>query len=80
MTGTTDDHDGTRLRHARTCTWARPCVEPARHPVWRETRPGLIVHEHVCDAHLAGARRYGYRTDDPPIPPPDAGDGQRSVT
>ena len=57
----------------------RPCVEPARHPVWRETRPGLIVHEHVCDAHLAGAC-YGYRTDDSPIPPPDAGDGQRSVT
>jgi hypothetical protein len=39
--------------------------------VWQETRPGLIVHETVCERHLPNARTSGYRQDEPPIPPPD---------
>ena len=55
----------------RMCTWQRPCASPGEHPVWRETRPGLIVHERVCNEHLPHAiERYAYRTDTPPIPPP----------
>lgn len=51
------------------CTWLRSCAEPATYVVWRETRPGLIVDEDVCDQHLADARARGYRADPSPVPP-----------
>lgn len=42
--------------------------------MWRETRPGLIVHEAVCDEHRGQAvNRWKYRSDKPPIPAPDVG-------
>jgi hypothetical protein len=53
------------------CTWQRSCSDPAAHLVWQETRPGLILHETVCERHLPNARTSGYRQDEPPIPPPD---------
>jgi hypothetical protein len=53
------------------CTWLRGCHDAAAHLVWCETRPGLVVHEAVCARHLPDARTFGYRQDEPPIPPPD---------
>lgn len=53
------------------CTWLRMCTNPATRAVWRETRPGLIVDERVCDKHLADALARGYRADPSPVPSPD---------
>ena len=53
------------------CTWELVCGATARHRVWRETQPGLVVREAVCDEHLAAARRWGYRPEAAPAPPPD---------
>lgn len=53
-----------------TCRWVGPCHQPGQHPVWAETRPGLIVHLDVCAQHLTDAIRHRYRTDAPPIPAP----------
>lgn len=63
----TDRPDGL----ADACTWGPPCAQPAEHPVWHQPRLGLIVHETVCGRHLTDAARHGYRTDTPPVPPPD---------
>lgn len=52
------------------CMWRATCTEPALHPVWTETRPGLIVHLDVCRTHLAEVARRGYRTTRLPIPAP----------
>lgn len=65
MTDESDDYEATR-----TCTWSSRCWRPATHPLWRQTRPGLVVHERVCDHHLPATRRWGYRDDAPPFPPP----------
>ena len=43
-----------------TCGWVASCTAPARHRVERQTRPGLILREAVCDDHLPIARRRGY--------------------
>lgn len=52
---------------AGSCSWMRSCLTRAIHPIWRHTRGGIVVHEFVCDAHLAEAvERYGYRFDEPP--------------
>jgi hypothetical protein len=56
----------------RGCTWVRGCGESETSAVWRETRPGLVVHENVCGEHLPRARERGYREDEPPVPPPEA--------
>lgn len=53
-----------------TCTWAGACRELGVHPVWTETRPGLIIHLNACSLHLPVAIRHRYRTDAPPIPAP----------
>lgn len=42
------------------CGWASSCGEEARHTVERETRPGLVLTETVCDGHLLRARAQGY--------------------
>jgi hypothetical protein len=36
--------------------------------VWRQTRPGLIVDDIVCERHLQEARAAGYHADPPPVP------------
>lgn len=43
------------------CTWIPICCEPGLHRVARETRPGLVLDDTVCDKHLVEARRHGYR-------------------
>jgi hypothetical protein len=55
------------------CTWVLSCEEQGNHPVWRQTRPGLILHEEVCDQHLPQARRRGYREGPSPISRPGSG-------
>jgi hypothetical protein len=42
------------------CGWVASCEAPARHRVERQTRPGLILRETVCDDHVDVARRRGY--------------------
>jgi hypothetical protein len=42
------------------CGWVASCGAPARHRVERQTRPGLILREAVCDDHVQVARRRGY--------------------
>jgi hypothetical protein len=42
------------------CGWVVSCDAPARHLVERQTRPGLILREAVCDEHVHVARRRGY--------------------
>ena len=51
-----------------TCTWVKWCSEPGVHLVWRQTRPGLIVDDIVCERHLQEARAAGYHADPPPVP------------
>ena len=53
------------------CTWERACGGVGRHRVWRETLPGVVVHESVCDDHLAAAERWGYRAEAGPASPSD---------
>lgn len=45
---------------AAPCGWVASCDSPARHRVERQTRPGLILREAVCDDHVDVARRRGY--------------------
>lgn len=52
------------------CTWVRWCPEPGVHQVWRETRPGLIVDDVVCERHLDDASTLGYRLAAPPVAAP----------
>jgi hypothetical protein len=47
------------------CTWIPACEEQAQHTVERQTRPGLIVDDAVCDRHLEDAERRGYRLREP---------------
>lgn len=42
------------------CGWVVSCAAEARHRVERQTRPGLILRETVCEEHLHVARRRGY--------------------
>ena len=37
------------------CGWVASCDAPAHHRVERQTRPGLILRETVCDAHVQAA-------------------------
>jgi hypothetical protein len=43
------------------CDWMPSCPDPAAHRVQRQTRPGLILDENVCQRHLTAARQQGYR-------------------
>lgn len=47
------------------CTWIPTCVAEGQHTVEKETRPGLIVDDTVCDKHLEVARERGYRVREP---------------
>ena len=42
------------------CDWVGWCEAPAAHRVERQTRPGLILRETVCDDHVHTARERGY--------------------
>jgi hypothetical protein len=53
----------------KACTWVISCREPGTFAVWRRTTAGLVVHETVCQRHLPDARSWGYRQDEPPLPP-----------
>jgi hypothetical protein len=49
------------LRHdLDPCDWVGWCEAPAAHRVERQTRPGLILRETVCDDHVHTARERGY--------------------
>lgn len=43
------------------CTWIPACYKQGEYRVERQTRPGLILDDMVCDKHLEDARRHGYR-------------------
>jgi hypothetical protein len=47
------------------CTWIPACTRRATHTVERQTRPGLIVDDAVCDVHLESALSVGYRLREP---------------
>ena len=42
------------------CDWVGWCEAPAVHRVERQTRPGIILRETVCDDHIHTARERGW--------------------
>lgn len=57
------------------CGWVASCESPALHRVERQTRPGLILREAVCDEHVDVARRRGYLLRKPAAAPSADGRG-----
>lgn len=55
------------------CTWVTSCPEPGTVAIWRRTTAGVVVHEFVCRWHVPEALSWGYRQDEPPLPPSTEG-------